>query len=141
MFRTGLLGDILYKAGSKKLTSNEHDANHEMLAALFEGYLVLARSIYDYLLVFLREKYGVQETSYNKFLKQVKKEKYKDFSERFREHLNNKLFTDLRSLRDSVTHKTANLMIYVKDGEYRVDGTIYIETTTPKKNLMSLYIR
>ncbi len=125
LFRTGLLGDILYKAGSIKVQGEAHDVNNEMLAAVFESYLVLARSIYDYLLIYLKEQYGVEEASYNRFLKQVEKEKYKTFSTRFREHLKNRLFGDLRSLRDSVTHKTANLMIYIKDGEYRVDGTVY----------------
>ncbi|MDO8590054.1 MAG: hypothetical protein Q7R69_02180 [bacterium] len=130
LFRVGLIGDILYKAGGKHIKNNEHDVNHEILAALFEGYLVLARSVYDYLLVFLKEQYGVEELSFNKFLKQVKKEKYKGFNSKFKTHLNSKLFTDIISLRDSVTHKTPNLMVYVKNGKYRIDGTIYRDDGT-----------
>jgi hypothetical protein len=133
LFRTGMLGDILYKAGSKKIDSEEHDVNHEMLAVLFESYLVLARSIYDYLLVFLRKHYGVKESSFNKFLKQLNKDKYNNIDQKFKSHLGNKIFSDLRSLRDSITHKTANVGVYVKDGEYRVDGTIYRNDGTSER--------
>lgn len=125
LFRTGLIGDILYKAGSEHVDNDEHTVNNEMLAALFEGYLVLARTIYDYLLIFLKEKYGVKEDSFNKFLKQLKNEKYAGIDKKFKDHLNNKLFSELRSLRDSVAHKTPNVMVYVKNGEYWVGGTIY----------------
>jgi len=140
LFRVGLIGDVLYKAGSKRVDNDEHDANHEMLAALFEGYLVLARSVYDYLLMYLKEQYGVEECSFNKFLKQIKKDKYKNINDKFKAHLNNKLFKDLRSLRDSVTHKTPNLMVYVKDGQYKIDGTIYRDDGTKEHFDESLYI-
>lgn len=140
LFRTGIIGDILYKAGQDQIEDPDHGVNHEILAALFEGYLTLARSIYDYLLVFLKEQYGVKQDSYNKFLKKVKQGEYKDIDEKFRNHLDNKLFSDLRNLRDSVIHKTANLSIYVKDKKYRVEGTIYRDGGTKERVDESLYL-
>lgn len=125
LLRTGILGDVLYKAGELSLESEEHNASNEILAVMFEAYLTHARSIYDYLLVFLREKYGVKETSFSRFLKRVKDGQYKGLNTKFRKHLDNKLFSDLRNLRDSVVHRTPNLMVYVKGRKFWVDGTLY----------------
>lgn len=140
LLRTGLIGDILYKAGQERVEQQEHEAGNEILAALFEGYLALARSIYDYLLIFLKEQYGVNQTSYNKFLKKVKNGEYAGIDKKFRKHLDNKLFLDLRNLRDSVIHKNANLLIHVKDNQYRVEGTIYRDDGTKELVDESLYI-
>lgn len=59
LFRTGLIGDILYKKADEYLESEEHTAEMELLAGPFESYMFLVRSVYDYLLHFLREKYNV----------------------------------------------------------------------------------
>lgn len=125
LHRLGLIGDILYKAADLRIENKEHDANHEVLAALFESYLVLARTVYDYLVVFLKEQYDIKESSFNDFLKKLQKGNYLNIDKKFREHLNNKIFEDLRSLRDSVVHKTPILMIYVKNHKYYVDATLY----------------
>lgn len=125
LFRAGLVGDMLYKAGQMNIEDFEHNVNNEMLAALFESYLALARSVYDYLIIFLKERYGVEQDSFNDFLKKIKKGEYKEIDKKFRDHLDNKIFIDLRNFRDSVIHKTANLFVYVKDGEYMIKGTLY----------------
>jgi hypothetical protein len=139
LFRTGIIGDMLYKAGQIHVEELEHDVNNEVLAALFESYLALARSIYDYLLIFLKEQYGVKQESFNDFLKKVNKGEYKEIDKKFRDHLDNKIFADLRNLRDSVIHKTANLSIYVKDGEYRIEGTLYRDDKVNERIDESLY--
>lgn len=135
LFRTGVIGDILYKAGEKEINNSDHDVNNEILAGLFESYLTLARSIYDYLLIFLKDQYGVEEKSFNKFLKKVQSGKYIEIEEKFRKHLNNKIFSDLRNLRDSSVHKTANVFIYVKNKKYRVDANVYSDGGVLKEKL------
>lgn len=139
LFRLGFIGDMLFKAGEVYVENDEHDANHEIIAALFESYLVLARSVYDYLLIFLKEQYGVQEGSYNDFLKKLKKGNYENIDQKFRKHLSNTIFNDLRSLRDSVVHKTPTLMVYVKDNSYYVEGTMYRDDGTREEVDKPLY--
>jgi len=140
LFRAGIIGDILYKAGEGQVEDIESEVNSEILAALFEGYLALARSIYDYLLIFLKEQYGVEQTSFNDFIKKVKQGKYEGIDEKFKRHLDNKLFSDLRNLRNSVIHKTANLFVYVKEKKYRIEGTIYRDDKTKESLDESLYL-
>ncbi|MDP2629824.1 MAG: hypothetical protein Q8P56_00260 [Candidatus Uhrbacteria bacterium] len=126
LFRTGLIGDILYKKADEYIESEEHTAEMELLAGLFESYMFLARSIYDYLLHFLREKYNVTDSSFSDFLKKVEKGNYPEIQGKFKDHLlNTKLFEEIRSLRDSIKRQTPYLFIYVKENRYWIDGTIY----------------
>mgnify|MGYP001574958879 FL=1 len=126
LFRTGLIGDILYKKGSESIKSEEHTAEMELLAALFESYLFLSRTIYDYLLHFLKDKYGVKDNSFNNFLKKLKKDDYSEIKGKFRKHLlKQKLFDEIRSLRDSIKRQTPYVFVYVKENIYWVNGTIF----------------
>jgi len=94
LFRTGLVGDILFKKGTKHIESENHTAEMELLAGLFESYMFLIRTIYDYLLHFLK-KYNVKESSFNDFLKKVKNDKYPALDEKFKKHLlNTRLFDE-----------------------------------------------
>lgn len=135
LFRTGIIGDILYKAGEQEINDSKHDVNHEILAGLFESYLTLARSIYDYLLIFLKDQYNVEQKSFNKFLKKVQLGEYPGIEEKFRKHLDNKIFSDLRNLRDSSVHKTANVFIYVKNKKYIVEANVYNDDGGLKQKL------
>lgn len=142
LFRTGLIGDILYKKGDEDIKSEEHAAEMELLAALFESYLFLIRTIYDYLLHFLREKYGVQDNSFSSFLKKVQKGSYPEIDGKFREHLlNTKLFDEIRTLRDSIKRQTPYVFIYVKENKYWVDGTIYKRDGTKERFDDSLHAK
>ena len=126
LFRTGLIGDILYKNGSERIDSEEHSAENELLAALFESYVFLVRTIFDYLLHFLEDKYGVKDESFYDFVKKVKDGKYPEIKGKLREHIKKvKLFEEIRALRDSIKRQTPYISVYVKDNIYWVDGTIY----------------
>jgi len=126
LIRTGIIGDILYKKADEFIESEEHTAEMELLAGLFESYMFLVRSIYDHLLHFLREKYNVTDDSFSDFLKKVKKGNYPQIQGKFKDHLlKTTLFDEIRSLRDSIKRQTPYIAIYVKENRYWVDGTIY----------------
>ncbi len=126
LLRTGLIGDILYKKADEYIESEEYTAELELLASLFESYMFLVRTIFDYLLHFLKGKYDVPDASFSKFLKKVERGDYPEIRGRFRDHLlNSKLFEEIRSLRDSIKCQTPYVSIYVKENRYWVDGTIY----------------
>ena len=126
LFRTGLVGDILFKKGTERIESEDHTAEMELLAGLFESYMFLIRTIYDYLLHFLKDKYKVKESSFNDFLKKVKNDKYPALDEKFKKHLlNTRLFDEIRMLRDSIKRQTPYIFIYVKENIYWVDGIMY----------------
>jgi hypothetical protein len=125
LFRTGIIGDILYKKGQERVTK-ENFAEMQFLAALFESYLFLVRSIYDYLLHFLKESRGVKDTHYKDFINKIKKGKYPEIEGKLREYLiKTKIFEEVRDLRDSIKWRTANIDIYVKNNIYWVSGIIY----------------
>lgn len=139
LFRLGLLGDILFKSASLKVTDDTHDPNHELLAAFFESYLALARSVYDYLLFYLKDQYGVKESSFNRFVKKLDDGDYSEIEGKFRDFLKSKSFNEFRNLRDSSIHKTSNLMIYVKEDQFFVDGTVYDNEGNSERFDESLY--
>lgn len=126
LFRTGLIGDILYKKGEEKVNSKEHTAEGQLLAALFESYVFLVRTIYDYLMHFLKEHHGKGRYSYNDFLKRIRNGEFPKITGRFREHVTkNTIFDEVRALRDSIKEKTPHIDVYVKDQKYYVAGIIY----------------
>ncbi len=126
LFRTGLIGDILYKKAEEYIVSEEHTVEMELLAGLFESYMFLVRSIYDYLLHFLKDEYDVQDNSFSDFLKKVEKGNYPEIQGKFRDHLlKTKLFDEIRSLRDSIKRQTPYIFLYVKENQYWIDGVIY----------------
>jgi len=135
LFRTGVIGDILYKKGEEYIESEEHEPDNELIAALFESYLFLARTVFDYLLHFLKEQYGVKESSFYAFLKKVESGHYPEIKGKFREHLiNSKFFEEIRALRDSIKRQTPYIFVYVKDNKYRVEGTIYNRSGEKKES-------
>jgi hypothetical protein len=127
LFRTGLIGDILYKKGmEKKVGSDKDTAERQFLAAMFECYVLLVRTIYDYLMHFLKKHHGQGRYSYSDFLKKIKKGDYPEINGRFREYITkNTIFDEVRALRDSIKEKTPHIDIYVKDHKYYVTGIIY----------------
>jgi len=126
LFRTGLIGDILYKRANEHVPNKGHSAECELLAALFESYLFLARTVYDYLLHYLENERGVKDASFAKFLKKVRDGKYEKLGKKFRDHLQKqKIFDNLRALRDSVKQKTSHVVITVKNNAYHVEATMY----------------
>lgn len=125
LFRTGIIGDILYKKGRKYVKSEEHRAENELIAALFESYMFLLRTIYDYLLQFLHEKYSVRENSFYKFIKKIRNGEYPEIKGKLRYYLQSESFEEIRALRDSIKRQTPYIFIYVKDHRYQVEGTIY----------------
>jgi len=126
LLRVGIIGDILYKAGEKKMKSEEHSSECEFLAALFESYIFLVRTLYDYFLHLLKNKHGIKENSFNKFVKKIKKGDYPEIKGKLRERIiKDKVFEEIRSLRDSIKQRTPYIFVYVKENKYYVDGTIY----------------
>jgi len=125
IFRTAILGDILFKEGHKK---NINGAEEEVLAALFESFMFFLRSVYDYLLDTLR--YECKENlpqSFNDFVKKVKNGKYPEIKGRFREHLLKEAFNfeEIRDLRDSIKRKTASVYIYTKNKKPHIHAVVY----------------
>lgn len=126
LFRTGLIGDILYKKGEEKIDSEKDSAEGQFLAALFESYVFLVRTIYDYLMHFLKKHHGQGRYSYNDFLKKIRNGDYPKITGRFREYITkNTIFDEVRALRDSIKEKTPHIDVYVKDHTYYVTGIIY----------------
>jgi len=142
LFRTGIIGDILYKQGQKVIKGDENFAEEQFLASLFESYMFLARSIYDYLLHFLKQKYKIDDNSFHRFINKIKKEKYPEIEGKLRDHLkNSKIFEDTRDLRDSIKQKTSNIDVYVKNNKYWVSGTVYKRNGEKEKFDDSLYLK
>jgi hypothetical protein len=126
LFRTGIIGDILYKQGQRVIKGDENFAEEQFLASLFESYMFLARSIYDYLLHFLKQKYKINDNSFYRLINKIKEGKYPEIEGKLRDHLKNgKIFEETRDLRDSIKQKTSNIDVYVKNNKYWVSGTIY----------------
>lgn len=142
LFRTGIIGDLLFKNG-KKYVRKERESENQFLAALFESYLFLIRTIYDYLLHYLKVNYGVQERSFNNFIKKIKKGHYPEIKGRLRTHLvNNSFFEEVRALRDSIKEKTPHVYIYVKNNRYWVKGTIFDRNGNRKESFnQTLYYK
>lgn len=142
LFRTGLIGDILYKKSEEFIETQGHTAETELLAALFESYMFLVRSIYDYLLHFLKEKHNITDSSFSNFLKKVEKGNYPEIQGKFKDHLlNSKLFDEIRSLRDSIKRQTPYISLYVKENHYWIRGTIYKRDGTTEKLDASLHMK
>lgn len=113
LIRTGIIGDILYKKVNK--TNRSKKVEIEFLAGLFESYMFLIRTIYDYLLHFFR-KYDVNDNSFNNFLKKIKKGNYNAIDGKLRSFLQRTdIFDEVRSLRDSIKMKTPNISIFIKN--------------------------
>ncbi len=142
LFRTGILGDILYKKGEEYIKSEDNFAETEFLAVIFESYMFLVRSIYDYMLHFLNKKFDIKENSFHKFISKIEKDDYPKITGKFRDHLKrNKLFKEIRDLRDSIKQKTPYIFIYIKDHKYRVEGTIYKRNGTKETFDELLYLK
>jgi len=125
LIRTGIIGHILFEKGEEFVTK-EKITDKEFIAALFESYLFLVRTIYDYLLYFLKKQHRIEDNSFKKFINKLKRGDYPDIDKKLRKHiLSSKFFDEIRDLRDSIKQKTPYIFIYVKNNKYRVRGTIY----------------
>lgn len=142
LFRTGIIGDILYKQGQKVIKINENFAETQFLAALFESYMFLTRSIYDFLLHFFKQKYKINDNSFHRFINNIRKEKYLEIEGKLRGYLkSSKIFEETRDLRDSIKYKTSNVDVYIKNNKYWVSGTIYKRNGEKEKFDDSLYLK
>lgn len=135
IFRTAILGDILFKEGYRKSINK---AEEEVLATFFESFIFLLRSVYDYLLDTLR--YECKEKlpqSFNNFIKQIKNGKYPEIKGRFREHLLREAFSfeEIRNLRDSIKRQTASVYIYMKNKKPHVHATVYGRNKSEKNTI------
>ncbi len=140
LFRTAIIGDILFKK-SKELCTNEDEAENQFLAALFESYMFLVRTIYDYMMHYMKE-YGVNETSFNDLIKKIKKGGYPEIKGKLRKNINDSPFFDeIRSLRDSIKRQTPYIFVYVKNSEYRISGTIYKRDGSKEDFDETLYLK
>ena len=84
IFRTAVLGNILYQEGKRKFKKPEVDAELEILAIFFGSFMFLLRSAYDYLLDTLQNNCKDElPSSFNKFVKAIKQGRYPEIKGRF----------------------------------------------------------
>ncbi len=129
MFRTALLADSLYKKG-KEVAPKTPCVENEAIALLFECFIFMMRTIYDYLTDVLKKNLSKKESlpnSFNKFIKNIRNDKYPSIDGKLRkclieDHLD---FRNFKNLRDSIKQKTANVDVYSKKNMYYVRATYY----------------
>src|SRR5690606_10578099 len=109
------------------IIDEDNSVEDEILAALFESYLFYLRSIYDYLLHYLKQFDKRGNRRFSKFLNDVENGKIKGLNDNLKNNLlNRKTFDEIRSLRDSIKRQTSLLtMNRDEDGELIVKASIY----------------
>jgi hypothetical protein len=127
IFRTAILGNILYKEGVRKI-EEEDEMESEIIALLFESFLFLIRSAYDQLLKSIKKSFKNElPEGFNNFIKNVKNGKYPEIDIKFKEYLLSERFNfeELRNFRNSMKMKTASVFVYVKNKTYHINASVY----------------